>query len=45
MLETIFSPFNDWGLLILRLGMGLIFWRLGSPSTCWWPSSSPSGAL
>jgi len=39
MLENIFSPFNDWGLLILRLGMGLIFLVHG------WPKLNPNSPM
>lgn len=36
MLESIFSPFSDWGLLILRLAMGIIFLVHG------WPKINPN---
>lgn len=39
MLENIFSPFNDVGLLILRLAMGLIFIIHG------WPKLNPNSPL
>jgi len=31
MLESIFAPLSDWGLLFLRLGMGIIFLVHGLP--------------
>ncbi len=39
MLENIFSPFSDWGLLILRLTMGIIFIVHG------WPKLNPNGPM
>jgi putative oxidoreductase len=39
MLESIFSPFSDWGLLILRLAMGIIFLVHG------WPKLNPNSPM
>ena len=39
MLENIFSPFSDWGLLILRIAMGIIFLAHG------WPKLNPNGPM
>ncbi len=39
MLEEIFSPFSDWGLLILRVAIGLVFIAHG------WPKLNPSGTM
>jgi uncharacterized membrane protein YphA (DoxX/SURF4 family) len=39
MLENIFSPFSDWGLLILRLGLGMIFLVHG------WPKLNPNSPM
>lgn len=39
MLENFFSPLGDWGLLILRLVMGLIFIVHG------WPKLNPNSPL
>jgi len=39
MLETIFSPYSDWGLLILRLAMGIIFLVHG------WPKLNPNSPM
>ncbi|MCI0393449.1 MAG: DoxX family protein [Chloroflexi bacterium] len=39
MLENIFSPFSDWGLLILRLSMGIIFIAHG------WPKLNPNSPI
>ena len=39
MLENIFSPFSDWGLLILRIAMGIIFLVHG------WPKLNPNGPM
>lgn len=39
MLENIFSPFSDWGLLILRLAMGIIFIVHG------WPKLNPNSPM
>lgn len=39
MLENIFSPFSDWGLVILRLALGITFIIHG------WPKLNPSGPM
>lgn len=39
MLENIFAPFSDWGLLILRIAMGIIFLAHG------WPKLNPNGPM
>jgi len=39
MLENAFSPFSDWGLLILRIAMGIIFLVHG------WPKLNPNGPM
>jgi len=39
MLENIFSPYSDWGLLILRVGMGIIFIVHG------WPKLNPNSPM
>lgn len=39
MLENIFSPYNDWGLVILRLAMGIIFLVHG------WPKLNPNSPM
>lgn len=39
MLENIFSPFTDWGLLILRFAMGIIFLVHG------WPKLNPNSPM
>jgi len=39
MLENLFSPFHDWGLLILRLAMGIIFIVHG------WPKLNPNSPM
>lgn len=39
MLENIFSPFSDWGLLILRVTMGIIFIVHG------WAKLNPNGPM
>ena len=39
MLENIFSPYSDWGLLILRVGMGIIFLVHG------WPKLNPNSPM
>lgn len=39
MLENILSPFSDWGLLILRIAMGIIFIAHG------WPKLNPNGPM
>jgi putative oxidoreductase len=31
MLETFFAPYSDWGLLILRVGIALVFFSHGLP--------------
>ncbi|MER3515365.1 MAG: DoxX family protein, partial [Chloroflexota bacterium] len=43
MLESIFAPFSDWGLLILRLGMGIIFLAHGWPELPGGPMGGPAG--
>lgn len=43
MLESIFAPFSDWGLLILRLGMGIIFLAHGRPKLPGGPMGGPAG--
>jgi len=39
MLENIFSPYSDWGLLILRLATGIIFLVHG------WPKLNPNSPM
>lgn len=39
MLENIFSPFSDWGLLILRLALGIVMIAHG------WPKLNPNGPM
>lgn len=39
MLENIFAPFSDWGLLILRLAAGIIFLVHG------WPKLNPNSPM
>lgn len=39
MLENIFAPYSDWGLLILRLGMGVLMLFHG------WPKLNPNGPM
>jgi uncharacterized membrane protein YphA (DoxX/SURF4 family) len=39
MLENIFSPYSDWGLLILRLAAGIIFLVHG------WPKLNPNSPM
>lgn len=39
MLESIFAPVSDWGLLILRLGSGIVFFAHG------WPKLNPNGPM
>ena len=39
MLENIFSPISDWGLLILRIAVGIIFIVHG------WPKLNPNGPM
>ena len=39
MLENIFSPYNDWGLFILRLATGIIFLVHG------WPKLNPNSPM
>lgn len=43
MLENIFAPFSDWGLLILRLAMGIIFLAHGWPKLPGGPMGGPTG--
>jgi uncharacterized membrane protein YphA (DoxX/SURF4 family) len=38
-LENVFSPFSDWGLLILRLAAGIIFLVHG------WPKLNPNSPM
>ena len=39
MLENIFAPYSDWGLLILRVGMGVLILFHG------WPKLNPNGPM
>ena len=39
MLENIFAPYSDWGLLILRLGLGIVMIAHG------WPQLNPGGPM
>lgn len=39
MLETLFAPISDWGLLILRLGLGAVFMVHG------WAKLKPKGPM
>jgi putative oxidoreductase len=39
MLENIFAPYSDWGLLILRVGMGVLMLFHG------WPKLNPNGPM
>jgi putative oxidoreductase len=39
MLETIFAPYHDWGLLILRVAIGIVFIAHG------WPKLNPNGPM
>lgn len=39
MLENIFAPFSDWGLLILRLALGIVMIAHG------WPKLNPNGPM
>lgn len=39
MLENIFAPYSDWGLLILRLGVGIIMLVHG------WPKLNPNSPM
>lgn len=39
MLENIFAPFSDWGLVILRLALGITFIIHG------WPKLNPNGPM
>lgn len=39
MLENIFAPFSDWGLVILRLALGITFLIHG------WPKLNPNGPM
>jgi len=38
-LESIFAPLSDWGLLVLRLGLGVVFFAHG------WPKLNPNGPM
>ena len=39
MLETLFAPISDWGLLVLRLGLGAVFMVHG------WAKLNPNGPM
>jgi uncharacterized membrane protein YphA (DoxX/SURF4 family) len=39
MLENIFAPFSDWGLLILRVALGIVMIAHG------WPKLNPNGPM
>jgi putative oxidoreductase len=39
MLETIFAPYHDWGLLILRIGLAIVFIAHG------WPKLNPNSPM
>ena len=39
MLETLFAPISDWGLLVLRLGLGAVFLVHG------WAKLNPKGPM
>jgi putative oxidoreductase len=39
MLETIFAPYHDWGLLILRIGLAIVFIAHG------WPKINPNSPM
>ena len=39
MLEAIFAPYSDWGLLILRIGVALVFFSHG------WPKLNPNSEM
>lgn len=39
MLDNIFSPYSNWGLVILRLAMGIIFLVHG------WPKLNPNSMM
>jgi putative oxidoreductase len=39
MLESIFAPYHDWGLLILRVGLALVFIAHG------WPKINPNSPM
>jgi uncharacterized membrane protein YphA (DoxX/SURF4 family) len=39
MLENIFAPYSNWGLLILRLGLGIVMIAHG------WPKLNPGGPM
>ncbi|MGH2605361.1 MAG: DoxX family protein [Anaerolineales bacterium] len=39
MLETLFAPISDWGLLVLRLGLGAVFTVHG------WAKLNPKGPM
>lgn len=43
MLESLFAPFSDWGLLILRLAMGIVFLAHGWPKLPGGPMGGPTG--
>ena len=37
--ESIFAPLSDWGLLVLRLGLGIVLFAHG------WPKINPNGPM
>lgn len=39
MLETVLAPYSDWGLLILRVGIALVFFVHG------WPKLNPNSEM
>ena len=39
MLESVFAPLSDWGLLILRLGLAIVMVNHG------WPKLNPNGPM
>ena len=39
MLESIFAPYSDWGLLVLRLGLAIVMIAHG------WPKLNPNGPM